>query len=335
MKLGKRTALALLAAALVWGGAAYGQDTIKIGGLATLEGTYAVLGEDSMRGIEMALKENDYTAGGKKIELIKASSDATPDSAVQAARRLVEQDGVDILIGPLSGSEGLAIKDFAKTHPEVTFVNGTSAAQDTTLREPAPNFFRFTTDGAQWMAGLGDYVYNKKDYKKVVVVGDDYSFEYTQVFGFMHEYCGAGGHVVKKFWVPLGTKDYSSVVVSIPDDIDAIAVFLGGADALNFLNQYRQVGGTKPMIGGSIAVDQTVLSAKGPTKRYLVGTPSAGPIADSWDNPKWRAFVDRYKEMFPDGFASPSLFATGYYVETSAVVEALNAVDGDLSDNHA
>jgi branched-chain amino acid transport system substrate-binding protein len=89
------------------------------------------------------------------------------------------------------------------------------------------------------------------------------------------------------------------------------------------------------MIGGSIAVDQTVLSAKGPTKRYLVGTPSAGPIADSWDNPKWRAFVDRYKEMFPDGFASPSLFATGYYVETSAVVEALNAVDGDLSDNHA
>ena len=40
--------------------------------------------------------------------------------------------------------------------PDVTFVNGTSAAQDTTLRDPAPNFFRFSTDGAQWMAGLGD-----------------------------------------------------------------------------------------------------------------------------------------------------------------------------------
>ena len=47
-------------------------------------------------------------AGGKKIEIIKGSSDASPDSAVKAARKLVEQDGVAILIGPLSGDEGLA-----------------------------------------------------------------------------------------------------------------------------------------------------------------------------------------------------------------------------------
>ena len=154
------------AAWLAVGGA--GRGSIKVGLLATLEGPFTVLGQDGVRGAELALKEAGYKAGGKKIEIIKGSSDASPDSAVKAARKLVEQDGVAILIGPLSGDEGLAVKDYAKTQPNVTFINGTSAAQDTTLRDPAPNFFRFSTDGAQWMAGLGDYAYNDKKYKTVV-----------------------------------------------------------------------------------------------------------------------------------------------------------------------
>ena len=70
-------------------------DTIKVGLLATLEGPFTVLGQDSVRGAELAFKEANYMAGGKKIEVIKGSSDASPDSAVKAARKLVEQDGVD------------------------------------------------------------------------------------------------------------------------------------------------------------------------------------------------------------------------------------------------
>jgi branched-chain amino acid transport system substrate-binding protein len=332
--LSRRTLLAVSAAGmLALGTAAHADDnTIKVGVLATLEGAFTVLGQDSMRGADLAFKEHDYMAGGKKLEVIKGSSDASPDSAVAAARKLVEQDGVQILIGPLSGDEGLAVKNYAKTQPQVTFINGTSAAQDTTLRDPAPNFYRFTTDGAQWQAGLGDYAYNTKGYKKIVTVAEDYSFPYTQVLGFMLGYCKAGGHVVNKFWVPIGNKDFSSIVASIPDDIDAVYVALGGADAVNFLSQYDQAGGNKPMIGGSITVDQTVLGSKGKTKTYLIGTPSAGPIADNWDNPKWKAFVAAYKKAYPDGFPSPSLFAHGYYVEADAMIHALDDVHGDLSD---
>ncbi len=331
--LSRRTLLAVSAAAMMAVGAAAAQaeDTIKVGLLATLEGAFTVLGEDSVRGAELAFQEHNYTAGGKKLVIVKGSSDASPDSAVAAARKLVEQDGVQILIGPLSGDEGIAVKNYAKTQPQVTFINGTSAAQDTTLRDPAPNFYRFTTDGAQWQAGLGQYAYDK-GYKKIVVVAEDYSFPYTQVFGFMLGYCKAGGHVVDKFWVPIGNKDFSSIVASIPDDIDAVYVALGGADAVNFLSQYDQAGGTKPMIGGSITVDQTVLGSKGKTKTYLIGTPSAGPIADNWDNPKWKTFVAAYKKAYPNGFPSPSLFAHGYYVEASAMMEALDTVHGDLSD---
>ena len=326
---------ALLASAAFAPQWALADDSIKVGLLATLEGPFTVLGQDSVRGAELAFKEANYTAGGKKIEVIKGSSDASPDSAVKAARKLVEQDGVKILIGPLSGDEGLAVKDYAKTQPNVTFINGTSAAQDTTLRDPAPNFYRFTTDGAQWMAGLGDYAFKDKGYHTVVTVAEDYSFPYTQVFGFMADFCKAGGHVPKKFWVPIGNKDYSSVIAAIPDKVDAIYVALGGADGVNFLTQYQQAGGTAPLIGGSITVDQTVLGTKGKQRDYVIGTPSAGPIADNAEGPAWKKFVDDYKAAYKDGFPSPSLFAQGYYIEAKAMLAALDKVNGDVSGDQA
>jgi len=108
-------------------------------------------------------------------------------------------------------------------------------------------------------------------------------------------------------------------------------VVLGGADAVNFLTQYEQAGGDKPMVGGTITVDQTVLNFKGKRRESLLGTPSAGPMADSIDTPEWKKFVADYKAAFKDGFPSPSLFAFLYFLSTEAALEGLDAVKGDLS----
>ena len=320
-----------LAASVAVMGTAWAQETLKIGLLATLEGPFAVPGQDSMRGADLALKQKNGMAGGKKIEFVKVSSDATPDKAVAATRKAVEQDKVPIMIGPLSGDEGIAVKNYAKSQPNVTFINGSSGAQATTLNDPAPNFYRFNTEGAQWMVGLGEHAL-AKGYKKVFLVAEDYGFPYSQVQGFMASYCAKGGKVVDKAWVPLGTKDYAAVVAKIPKDVDAVLVVLGGSDAVNFLNQYEQAGGDKPMIGGSITVDQTVLNYKGKRRESLLGTASAGPMADSIDTPEWKKFVADYKATFKDGFPSPSLFAYLYYINTKATLDALDAVKGDLSN---
>ncbi|MEM8974587.1 MAG: ABC transporter substrate-binding protein, partial [Pseudomonadota bacterium] len=71
-------------------------DKLKVGVLATLEGTYTVLGEDGVRGFNVALKKFGGKAGGRDIEVIIGATDASPDSAVRAVRKLVEQDKVDI-----------------------------------------------------------------------------------------------------------------------------------------------------------------------------------------------------------------------------------------------
>ena len=112
-------------------------------------------------------------------------------SAIRGARKLVEQDKVDILIGPVSGSEGIAIRDYSKTQPQVTFLNGSSGALETTYVTPSPNFFRWNLDGSQWLSGLGNYIYNDKKWRKIATVAEDYSFPYTQLFSLVTEYCSA------------------------------------------------------------------------------------------------------------------------------------------------
>jgi branched-chain amino acid transport system substrate-binding protein len=332
----KRLLLALGLGLTMAAGPATAQDKIKIGVLATLEGALTSLGEDALRGMEIALKQAGNKAGGKTIEVITFPTNASPDSAIRGARKLVEQDKVDIMVGPVSGSEGIAIRDYSKTQPQVTFLNGSSGALETTYVTPSPNFFRFNMDGSQWLSGLATYIYNEKKWRKIATLAEDYSFPYTQLFGFIPEFCQLGGQVVEKFWVPLGTKDFASIIAKLPDDVDAIYLGLGGGDAVNFFNQYAQAGGKAKLVGGSILVDQTVLSSKGAAKRIAIGIPSAGPQADVWDDPKWQEWVKLYQSSYPaeKRFVSPSLTGTAYYNDFNALFKVLNDINGDLSDGH-
>jgi branched-chain amino acid transport system substrate-binding protein len=137
--------------------------------------------------------------------------------------------------------------------------------------------------------------------------------------------------------VPLGGKDYVSTIARIPKDVDALLVVLGGADAVNFLNQYEAAGGDKPIIGGSITVSQDILNYKGKRRESLVGTLSAGPLADAFDGADWKVFVEDYRKNYPvsaGGYPSPSLFAFVYYTNMKAALDGLEAAGGDLSNNH-
>ena len=197
------------------------------------------------------------------------------------------------------------------------------------MKDPSPNFYRFSTDGAQWLAGLGDARAAEGLQEGRHLIAEDYSFPYSQVQGFMIEYCKGGGRVVDKFWVPIGNKDYSSIIAKIPSDVDAVYVVLGGADAVNFLTQYEQAGGDKPLVGG--------LDHGGPDGAQLQG--QAARIAGrhglgrshrrqlrrpGMEEVRRRLQGERSRTAFP----SPSLFAHAYYINTKAALDALNCGQG-------
>jgi branched-chain amino acid transport system substrate-binding protein len=327
------------AVALMWSGSAMAQSggTIKIGILVALEGAFAAGGADGVRNVELALRQVNNTIGGRRVETVVAPTDTRPDTTIRMARKLIEQDRVDIIIGPLSGSEGIAMRDFAKTIPGHVVINGISGALETTWVDPAPNFYRFNLDGAQWGYGLGSYAVRTKGWRRVVTIAADYSFGYTNFMGFAVDYCKAGGDIVQRFWQPLGQSDFGAIIAQLPDNVDAIYLGLGGTDAINFLNQYQQAGERTRLIGGTIMADQTVLTARGRAKNALTGTPTSGPFAVDNPDPAWQAYVKLYQDSFPAAqrFPTPSLFGLGYYVATLAAIRGLEQVGGDLSNGQA
>jgi branched-chain amino acid transport system substrate-binding protein len=100
--------------------------------------------------------------------------------------------------------------------------------------------------------------------------------------------------------VPLGVaRTIPSVIARIPKDVDALLVVLGGADAVNFLNQYEAAGGDKPMMGGSITVSQDVLNYRGSAATHWWARFLPARYADTFDGADWKAFVADYQKNYP------------------------------------
>jgi branched-chain amino acid transport system substrate-binding protein len=330
------------------GGQATG-EAIKIGVFANNEGPFAPFEGQTWGGAMLPLinrgatpASGDPTKGvsgaviaGHPIEIVYGGSDATPDKAVEEARRLVEQEKVDILVGPLSGSEGIAVANYSKEQPGVTFVNGISGAQDTTLKVRSPNFFRFHSDGTQWTAGLGDYAYNELGWRNVVTIGDDYDFPYSQIAGFVAEFCSIGGNVSKRLWPALGEEDYSSFITQIPEDVDGFFMGVGGTGTVAFVKQYEQLRGnlSDRIMGGIFMTDPVILKELGD---QVVGVVTAGMTAGDSQESSYLDYSNALDTAYPDlkGTAS-SVFAYGYYTAMEAIAQGLEQVDGDLSDDHA
>src|SRR5207244_8300484 len=151
---------------------------IKIAVMSDCQGAFGAFDNQDLAGVVAAMSEyagakpvnpnkprlgwTGGSIGGHPLKLVGVGcGNDRADTAIKETKRLMEQLGADIMIGPLSGDESIAVANYAKQHPTKTFVNGSAGAQDTTLKVRAPNYFRFNGDRAMWHAGLGDLAYNK------------------------------------------------------------------------------------------------------------------------------------------------------------------------------
>jgi branched-chain amino acid transport system substrate-binding protein len=330
---------------------------IKVAVLSDCKGDFGAFDKQDMAGVVAAFSQfagakpkdpNNPRAGftggaigDHPLKLVGIGcGDASSDLAIKETRRLMEQLDADVMIGPLSGDESIAVANYAKQHPDKTFVDGSAGAQDTTLKVQAPNFFRFNGDGAQWNAGLGDIAYNKLGWRKAAVVADDYSFAWTSAAGFIAEFCAAGGQVTKRVFPPLNTTDYSSYAQQMPTDVDGTFVAVGGAGLIPFLKAYEQAKGpidAKKFMGNLFWGTPGQFEQLGPrvAGAYIGGAGTAGDL----DTPAAQDFatniIGKWFKKFPPGgdaaAQASSTFTYGYYVNTWGLIKGLEAVKGDLS----
>src|SRR6187397_2127873 len=263
---GSLIVLAAAAAATMWGMVGAGKASrsaaspIRIAILSDCQGAFASNYEQDIGGAITALAQyagakpknkNKPSAGwtggqigGHPLKLVGIGcSNDRADTAIKETRRLMEQLKADVMIGPLSGDESVAVANYAKQHQSKTFVNGTAGAWDTTAAVKAPNFFRFNGDGIQWNAGIGDLAYRKLKWRKAAIIMDDYSFGYASGAGMIADFCAAGGNIVKRVFPPLNATDYSSYAQQLPTNVDGTFVAVGGSGLIPFLKAYEQAKG--------------------------------------------------------------------------------------------
>ncbi len=349
--------------------AASGGDTtpIKLGIMAECEGAFGGFNEDVVAGVELALINfaggkaksrtsaldgvEGATIAGRPVEIVGIGcGDDTADRAIQEVRKLVEEKKAEIVVGPASGDESIALANYAKDHKEVTFINGIGGAQETTLAVRAENYFRYNGDGAQWNAGLGDTLYSKAGWKKVAVIADDYSFGWTSSAGFIADFCAAGGQVVKRVYPPLGTTDYSTFIAQLPDtnEVDGYFWAVGGtgtqASLEAFVNSKGELSGKQH--AGNLFFNPGLASALGKNiaGAYVGGFASLPGDVKTPAITEYLASADKAWDTLPGALsankpAKPSTaagfgFFYGYYTGGMAMIQALNSVKGDLSDGH-
>src|SRR5207237_4084753 len=215
-----------------------------IGGAEAAFATYA--GGKAVNPKKPSAGMNGITAGGKQIKIVGygCGNDTVP-LAVTETKRLMEQLGADVMIGPLSGDEAVSVANYAKAHPTKTFIIGTAGSQDPTMQIAPKNMFRYHGDGAQWNAGIGEIAYKKLHWRKAAIIMDDYSFGWTSGAGMIADFCAVGGNIVKRVFPPLNTTDYSSFVRQLPppNQIDGYFSAVGGTGTSAMLKAFEQAYG--------------------------------------------------------------------------------------------
>jgi branched-chain amino acid transport system substrate-binding protein len=276
------------------------------------------------------------TVGGRPLKIVGygCGNDTVP-LAISETKRLMEQLGADVMVGPLSGDEAVAVARYAQTHPKKLFVIGTAGSQDPTLQIAPKNLFRYHGDGAQWNAGIGQVAYKSLGWRKAAIIMDDYSFGWTSAAGMIADFCAAGGQIVKRVFPPLNGADYATYMQQLPppDQVDGYFWVVGGTNTGASLKAFEQAYGQvdpKKFIGNLFFAFLGNFSDVAPrlVGSYLGGF-GTGPGLKTKQAKAYEAVVNKWYPGLNGGNYADG-FVYNYYNAAWGLVRGLQASGGAL-----
>ena len=330
----RQLVLAVLAAAALALPAGCGddEDPLRVGVLVECTGILKAFGDATFAGAELPITERDGSAGGRPVELVKACvevSSTTP--LIVETRQLIEDEGVDVVVGPVGETEGLLMRKLAARYPDVTFLLGASATQEVTLRDAQPNVFRFSADAAQAAAGLASYAYHDLGWRRAAVAFDYPASSWAATAGFVAEFCSLGG-AVESQGAFIATRADRGLAKQLAREADGVFLTDGFYSAAEFLRAYGQQVEQLParlVLNGYWLSQPRQLTPNGVD---LSGVVVGGDIPYDSERPEWRRYMRAYADAYPDlpKDSGGDLLVIPYYLSTEALARALDSIDGDI-----
>jgi len=297
---------------------------IRVGFMSSLTGSLSPNGKDMLNSFELFLEEQGGKLGGREVKVIAEDDAGNPATGLTKLRGMVEGQGIQVLVGPLSAAVGYAIRDYIDSNKLPTIFPIVSG-EDITQRKRTPYIVRTGWSSAQPSHPFGKWVYDNLKYRRIAIIGYDFAFGWEVAAGFQRTFEEAGGQIVQKLWPPLFTSDFGPYISQLKRDVDAVYAVFSGADALRFAKQYEDAGlkARLPLIGGGTFTDEHVLRTMGDE---VLGVVTALHYSAALNNPFNRKFVQAYETKFKQ---VPSYYSEGTYVAGLQLKRALEALGGD------
>lgn len=319
--------------------AAFGKNDnpVRIGQIEAITGTYAALGTHHVEGAKMAIEQINATGGilGRRVELAVEDGAAKPSVAVQKARKLINRDGVDFLIGSTSSAVALALSQTTRQLNTVYIVTG---SHTDALTDAECNWNTFRTCSSTWMLAAGNSrtLFDKFG-KRWYFLTPDYAFGHTEQRAYAEQLESFGGEVVGNALAPLGTTDFSSYLIKAEAaNPDVLMVLQVGDDKVNALKQVTQFGltGKMAVAGGELNMEEVVALPED----ARIGWWTMEWYWDQPNTPHVKEFVETYRKKHGGKVPTARIwfgFATAHAVALAAnkagtlqAVEVARALEG-------
>ncbi|MBV2179698.1 MAG: ABC transporter substrate-binding protein [Castellaniella sp.] len=275
---------------------AQGDQPVKLGVDNPLTGTYSITGRNELHGMELAVEEINAKGGilGRPAKLIvEDSTSGDAGVAVQKARKLIERDKVDFLVGNVNS--GLTIAMSAVAYEKGVFMMDPGGHADPiTGKNCHWNVYQVDPSTTLLVNAIAPSLVQRFG-KKFYFLVPDYAFGHGLLSAYKENLKKLGATNLGADLIPLGTTEYSSYLIKAQAaNPDVIVILQNGEDQTNVLKQAVQFGLDKRFHIAGANVELETLEALPPSSRI-------GNWVIEWywnqpDVPHVKEFVDAIKK---------------------------------------
>jgi branched-chain amino acid transport system substrate-binding protein len=299
------------------------QAKVKVGLLLPYTGTYAKLGSNIRDAMKLRFAEAGNMLGGRPIEIVDVDSEAKPAKAPQLVDKLIKNDKVDFLVGPVHSVVGMAMVKMARGDGPITVIPNAGADQ-LTGSLCAPNIFR-TSFSSYQMGYPGGPVMLEDGHKRVVLMYWNYGFGKEVAAAFKKSFEAGGGTIVKEIPTPFPEVDFQAYLTELAAlKPDAVYTFYAGGGAVKFVKDYAAAGLKDSIkLYGAGFLTEGLGAAQGEAAE---GVRTILHYADSLDNPANL----RFREVFKKAAGTDAdVYAVQGYDAAELILRGMSAVKGD------
>ncbi|MGX9854548.1 ABC transporter substrate-binding protein [Limimaricola variabilis] len=310
---------------------------VSFGALFPFSGPLALLGEESARGLEIAVDEINEAGGVQGETVVLERGDAVDNNqAIGEARRLISREGVKAIFGSYSSARSIAASQVAELSGIPYFELGAVADEVTgrgleylyRLNPTAEDMGEMIVDMIveQVAPGLG----KDPSELKIGIIHEDSSYG-TSVAGHENRYAEEKGlNVVTTQSYPAATLDMSSLVLDLKQrDVDVVLQTSYQNDSVLFLQQANEAGFKPAAIiggGGGYSMQPTADAVGHDVIEGVLNTDFTQYLVNTDYTPGLEDFVVAYETKY--GSAPRSGHSLANYVGAMAVLQAIDSAEG-------